>query len=778
MSKPRRSACDPPSLVWCLALAAAALCGGCGKEKDKADEPKVRASESLRESTKPAPPDRLVPLPRSPADRGLKQSGYGELLRVPAHKGVVSRVTWCPDMRHAVTTGRDGMICMWDMRTGRKVYQLDNRPCRESVCKGETGFERRYYSKSRYDCWELLPRFDHYQFTDESWLLVTPVGKGLRVWDLRRGRLVLSIAETPFAKWELSDKSFGDADSVFIRSYQRLRLTQLHGWGRKDPKKPFFALSPDGSQFSTLILTQESKTTTTYREAGRPGPARSSKDWEKGLRPGQVLVVEEASTYVSAPRFESGTWDLRTGKLVDSGGPLPQAATTTGEAGASAIRGHVAGRKQRTGLAITVSAHSAMLSAGADPTLSLRDDKTDAEFWYCDLEPAGKAKRAWATCFAVPPNGRYALVGMGDGTLRLVGLPDKATAERLQKEAQAASYATLRAAIRFGQRDANRQVALAFSPASTRLYRAGMGKRGSMGVGVLDLTPVHGSTTPAVLRLKAGDAGLWVKLPRAYSKLFSTGTSQSQTAFAKSWEREHAKRPGPPLSLAWPATPRDPAVLVVPGRYAARGWDHDAERNGFQVWVEPAGKSRSRYESRVAPIAGLSAPPGRPLLVSRTAPVAALSAPPGGRLLAAVAHKQTGPSEVVVCDVDAGKVVGRLALGSQRAHGAAFAPDGGLVAVACEDGAARLFHADTCKPAGMLKAEGGPLMAVAFSPDGRRLVGGGAKVFVWDVAPAKLVAQLPVGNKGARAAAFSPDGRWLATGDGTVVKLWRVHADK
>lgn len=107
----------------------------------------------------------------------------------------------------------------------------------------------------------------------------------------------------------------------------------------------------------------------------------------------------------------------------------------------------------------------------------------------------------------------------------------------------------------------------------------------------------------------------------------------------------------------------------------------------------------------------------------------------------------------------------------------AFSPDGQLVAAVGQADYAVVWDVEEGKEIWRLPTGPKLASAVAFSPDGRRLVTGGEMTRIWEMDGGRLMATLKGGQD--VALSFSPDGRTLlsACNDGTA-RLWSALPDK
>lgn len=167
--------------------------------------------------------------------------------------------------------------------------------------------------------------------------------------------------------------------------------------------------------------------------------------------------------------------------------------------------------------------------------------------------------------------------------------------------------------------------------------------------------------------------------------------------------------------------------------------------------------------------------------IGATAAIFSVAFNPSGNILAAGGF--TGPfasaGVVRLWDVATRRQLGHPINSATGIGSVAFSPDGKTLAFCCSDGGVQLWDIATHRQLGPTLDGGGP---VTFSPNGKLLATGGVgmgAVRLWDVATRRQIGHLLIGDTAGPvvSVAFSPDGTILATGEsvgGNVVRLWDV----
>ena len=151
-------------------------------------------------------------------------------------------------------------------------------------------------------------------------------------------------------------------------------------------------------------------------------------------------------------------------------------------------------------------------------------------------------------------------------------------------------------------------------------------------------------------------------------------------------------------------------------------------------------------------------------------PVQSLAVDPRGLTLASASD-----GSVRLWDTATGSLRAALDGHGGPVRAVAISPDGTYLASAGDDGSVRLWDTATGSLRAALDGHGGPVRAVAISPDGTYLASAGddGSVRLWDTATGSLRAALDGHGGPVRAVAISPDGTYLASaGDDGSVRLW------
>jgi WD40 repeat protein len=162
----------------------------------------------------------------------------------------------------------------------------------------------------------------------------------------------------------------------------------------------------------------------------------------------------------------------------------------------------------------------------------------------------------------------------------------------------------------------------------------------------------------------------------------------------------------------------------------------------------------------------------------RTRRMWSLAFSPDGRLLATAADDG---DPVRVWDVATGAVTHRLTGHTGQVYAVAFTADGKQLATA-DDDTVRLWDAATGEPVGTAGGDDiGPVLSVAFSPDGSLLATGGydGRLQLWNLAGGSAAPRTLAAHKGpVWLVEFTADGSTLVSADHQTARRWDVATGK
>lgn len=596
------------------------------------------------------------------------------------HGGKVTSLSFSPDSRRLLSAGEDGDLALWDVGDGAVIETLDRRLTPRRETPAAIGPDGAVLAAPDADAAALVklaaaigkPRLEQLYMPDVDDRLVTTLPRVVSALDAPSGRLAAADAGNDVRLWDL-------------RSGRLLKV--LHGAGRETER---LALAPGGRW---LAAAQPGHGVLLWDTAADHATARVLKGHAVDVR---ELAFSADGTRLVTAGFDQSVivWDVARGQPVQRLSPqLAKSAQIERVAIAPGLR-----------------------------RLAVADTDGYVVIWRLDaslLDGQGiRAHDGKVVALAFSPNGST-LVSSGDDAVIAVWDVDEGN--------------PLRQKLRGHTRPVEQ---LAFSPDG-----------GVLASGDAGGTVMTWDLSPQAVRL--GD--LVPMLDAAAAVAFSPDGSVLAVASEDSdlylWDVSRGRRR--PMPLSGHDYELTAVAFSADGKRVASG----SEDKTVQLWDVDG-----------------STPDGPPLK-GHDARVSALAFDPQGRWLAS----SDRDGDIILWDLARREPRRLPRRHDDEVRSLAFSPDGNTLASGSRDKQVILWDPAGGKPRGQALAVGASVSSLAFSADGLLLAtgSGDGQIRFWD--PRQGSAQgVPLRHEGLSAIAFDPQGRRLVSGGGGDLRLWDV----
>jgi WD40 repeat protein len=671
-----------------------------------------------------------------------ENDAIGQVRAFAGHSGPVFTVAWSPHGRLALSSGADGTIRLWDVRTGKELRQLVGHQgglvigCRELAFLPDG---RRALSLGRDKTarlWDVRSGNQLHKFTlpaeSDHLLAASPDGRRavscgpdfvLRVWDLESGKEV-SRLEGHTAAVESADFS-------------------------PDGRRLFTG----GRDWALRLWDVE-----TGKEIRHVPPARVVPEWPRAV---YTVAFAADGRHALSVAFRRGLrlYDLGTGELIRHFDQFP-ADANSGDVSAdgryvlSSEGEHWVDGKWRT---------------MADSGMRLWDVRTGKQFRLGGVP----LPLNWV---AFSPRGRYALSAGRDGLVRLWRLP---AADEMPERWQQTDV------IRRFEGHTDQVWSVAVSPDGKKAVTASADKTARL----WDVATGQ--------ELKCFTEHEDTVYCAAFSPDGQRIVSGSRDKTVRLWDTESGKqlqRFDERDEVWWVAFSPDGCSVLSAGKDTT-----------IRLWDIKSGTEQQRFKGHTEPVRGVAfSPDGKRILSGSWDKTARLWDVQTGRQLRpfegstddvhSVAFSPDGSlalsgglgSATRLWDLETGRLLHQLPV--NKVHGVAFAPDGRSVLTGGHDGIVRLWDVGTGRELHHFEGRTGAAWSVAYSPDGQFAFSAGwdgvarllhipdAILHTPEHEVRRLVAHPSAG--GVCGVAFAPDGRAVSCGSDGCVRLWDVAGGK